>query len=59
MHERACKQYTFRSYNTSTLNENPFTRQCENEDKKAEGFQISDFYWSVSGDIMAVKGLIQ
>jgi len=29
--------------------------QCDNEDKKAEGFQISDFYWSVSGDIMAAQ----
>ena len=39
------------------FNENPFTYQCKKEDKKAEGFQISHFYWSFSSDIMAVKGL--
>ena len=38
--------------------ENPFTRQCQTESKKASGFQISYFYWSFSGDTMAVKGLI-
>ena len=47
---------------TSTINavrcdESPFTCQCENEDKKASGFQILHFYWSVSSDIMAMKGL--
>ena len=36
----ACKEYIFRSYNTSTLNakhfdENPFTCQCEKEDRNA------------------------
>ena len=30
------------------------TCQCE---KKAEGFQISLFYWLFSKDVMAVKGL--
>ena len=30
---------------------------CENEDKKTSGFQISHLYWSVSSDIVAVKGL--
>ena len=57
-----CKQYIFQSYNASTLNalnfdKNPFTCQCETEDKKAEGFQISHFYWPFSSDIVAVKGL--
>ena len=62
MHGRACKQYIFRSYNTSTFNamrfdENRLTRQCENEDRNSSGFQISHFYWSFSSDIIAVKGL--
>ena len=39
------------------LIKNPFTYQCEKEDKKAEGFQISLSYWSFTNDIMAVKGL--
>ena len=33
------------------LDENPFTGQCEKEDRKAY------FYWSSSKDITAVKGL--
>ena len=41
-----------------TFDENPFTCQYEKEDKNAEGFQISQFYWSFLNDIMAVKGLI-
>ena len=47
--------------NTSTFNdmpfdENLFTCQCEKKTKtKAEGFQISHFYWSFSSEIMAVK----
>ena len=62
MQRRSCKQYIVRSYNTSTFSavrfdENPFTYQCEKEDKKAKGFQISLFYWSFSNNIMAVKGL--
>ena len=62
MHGRAYKQYIFRSYISSTFNavrfdENPFTRQCEKEDKTAEGFEISYFNWSFSSDIRAVKGL--
>ena len=62
MDGRACKQYIFRSCNTSTLNalnfdKNPFTCQCETEDKNTDGFQILHFYWSFSSDIMAVKGL--
>ena len=63
MHGRACKHYILQSYNTSTFNamrldENPFTRQCKKEDKKAEGFQISHFYWLFLSDIVAVKGLM-
>ena len=34
-----------------------FTCQCEIEDKKAKGFQISHFYGLFSNDFMAVKGL--
>ena len=36
-----------------------FTCQCEKEDKKAYGFQISHFYGSFSDDITALKGLIR
>ena len=64
MHRHTCKQYVFQSYgyNTSTFNamsldENPFTCQCEKDGKNAKGFQISQFYWWCSSDIMAVKGL--
>ena len=39
------------------FDEDPFTCQCEKEDKKAYGFQILHFYWSFSSDLMAVKGL--
>ena len=61
---RACKRYIFRSYNIYFFNamrfdENPFTCQCEKQDKKDEGFQISRFYWSFSSDIVTVKGLIK
>ena len=31
------------------------TCQCEKEDKKVEGFQISHFYWFFLSDVMAVK----
>ena len=63
MHGCAWKQYIFRSFNTSTFNavtfdENPFTRQCEKEDKNAKGFQILQFYWLFLSNIMAVKGLV-
>ena len=49
--------------NTSTfsavrVDENLFTCQCEKEDKKAEGFQMSHFDWSFSNDIMAAKWFI-
>ena len=37
--------------------ENPFTCQCEKEGKKAQGFQVSHFYWLFSSDIMAVTGI--
>ena len=63
MHGRASKQYSFQSYYNSIFNamrfdKSPFTCQCEKEDKKAYGFQISHFYWSFSSDTMAVKVLI-
>ena len=62
MHGRDCKQYTSRSYNASTFNtisfdEFFFTYQCEKGDKNAEEFQISQFYWLFSSDVMTVKGL--
>ena len=61
MHGRACKQCIFRSYNiyisAIRFDENPFTCQCEKEDKKAYGSQISHFYESFLNDIIAVKGL--
>ena len=38
------------------FDEIPFTCQCEKEDKKGSGFQISHFYGSFSNDIIAVKG---
>ena len=62
----AFKQCIFSSHVTqSTLNakrfdkkkKNLFTCQCEAEDKKAVGFQISPFHWSFSRDLVAVKGL--
>ena len=40
-----------------SFDQNPFTCQRENEDKKAEGFQILQFCGSFSNDIMAAKGL--
>ena len=54
----------FGSYNIFTFkamcfDENPFTCQCEKENKKGIRFQISHFYWSFSSDTMAVKGLIK
>ena len=45
-------------FNAMRFEENPFTCQYEKEDKKAEMFQISHFYGSLSNDIMAVKGLM-
>ena len=39
------------------VDESPLTCQCEREDKKASGFQISHFYSLVPSDIMAVKEL--
>ena len=63
MDGRACKEYIFQSYNTSTFSamrfdENPFTCQCEKENKKVSGFQISHFYWSFSSNTMAVKAYL-
>ena len=53
-------------FSTSTFNairfdENPFTCQCEKEDKNAlkKWFQNWPFCWSFPSDIMAVKGLKQ
>ena len=48
VHGRACKQHVFWLYITSTFNairfdENPFTCQCEKENKKAKRFRISRF----------------
>ena len=62
MHGHACKLYIFQSHKASTFeamhfDEDPFTCQCKNENKKAQEFQISHFYWLFSSDIMAVKGL--
>ena len=56
------KQYIFQSYSISTFNamrfdENPFTCLCEKENKKASGFEIWHFYWSLSSDLMAMQGL--
>ena len=50
MHGDACKQYIFKSYNTSIFSamhfdENPSTRQCEKEGKK--GLRVSDFALSL------------
>ena len=63
MHARTCKQFIFRSFNTSTFSatyfdDSPFTCRYKKEGKKAEGLQILYFYWSFSNDIMVVKGLI-
>ena len=33
--------------------ESPSTCQCEKENKKAERFQISHFYWSFRSDIIS------
>jgi len=55
---RMCLQTVyFPIFSAVRFDENPFTCQCENEDKKAKGFQISYFYWSFLSYIMAVKGL--
>ena len=49
MHAHACKQRIFWSYSTPTFNAmhfdaNLFTCQYQNEDRKAEGFQMLHFY---------------
>ena len=44
-------------FDKTKTNKKTLTCQCETEDKKAEEFQISLFYWSFSHDIVAVKGL--
>ena len=48
MHGRACKQYIFRSYNTSTFSavpfdESPFTWQCQKETKMLKSFKFRNF----------------
>ena len=55
MHGRACKQYTFRSYNTSALNamcfdETPLTCQFETENKKVKRFR----FYSISLVVLLV-----
>ena len=48
------------AFNALRFDENPFACQCEKEDKTAKGFRILHyFYWSFSGYIMAMKGLIK
>ena len=49
------------TFNAMSFDENPFTCQCEKEDKNAfkKWFQIWPFCWSFPSDIMAVKGLKQ
>ena len=48
MHGRACKQYMFRSRDTATFSdvrfdENPFTCQCEKEEKRFKDFKFCTF----------------
>ena len=45
-------------FNAMCFNENPFTSQCEIEDRSSYGFQILRFCSSFSTNIMAVMGLI-
>ena len=45
------------TFNAMCFDENPFTCRCEKENTKAEGFQISHFYWLFSSDKMTVKEL--
>ena len=45
-------------FNSMRFDGDPVTGQCEKEDKKAEGFQISHCDGSFSSDTMAVKGLM-
>ena len=51
-----CVSYSTSTFSAIRFDENPSTYQREKEDKKAEGSQISHFYWSFLSD-MAVKGL--
>ena len=46
------------AFSAKRIDENPFTCYCEKDVKTAQRFQISQFYWLFSNDIMAVKGLI-
>ena len=45
-------------FNSMHFDGDPFTCQCEKEDKKAYGFQILHCHGSFSSDTMAVKGLM-
>ena len=45
------------TFNVRRCDESPFTCQREKEDKKAQRFPMSHFYWSFSNNIVAVKGL--
>ena len=45
--------------NAMRFNGDLFTCQCDEEDKKAEGFQISNCYCSFSSDVVAVKVLMK
>ena len=64
MHGRACRQYIFRSYNTSIFKATPFDEILSRADVKKRtewltGFKVCIFHWPFSRDIMAVKGLIK
>ena len=59
MHERVCEQYIFRSL-THYFQCYSFWWNCFHmpmRKRRQKGFQISDFCWSLSSDIMTVKGL--
>ena len=62
MHGHTCKLYISApipsTFSAMCFDENPFTCQCEKEDKSSQRFQILPFDWLFSSDIMAVKGLI-
>jgi len=58
-HCENCTSWKLPEYFTTVVcfDENRFTHQREEEDEKADGFQISHLYGSFSNDIMAVKRL--
>ena len=63
MHGRACKQYIFQSYNTSTFNAMRFDKKSFHmpvRKRKQKGLRVSNFALLLvvfSSDIIAVKGL--